>query len=239
VWKNKQRTELVTAGTKKVRSYDPATGKLLWELGNVGGQCNTTPIGNDEMLFVGNGGRGMSAPPGAGGGGPPGGGGGPPGGGPPGGGGRGPGGGASGTLFAVNAGASGDITLKDGEATSAGVAWSAPRSAPAMASAILYQGYIYTLDQQGGRISCIDAKTGKAAYTREQIGAARGFTSSPWAADGKIYCLDGSGQTFVIQAGPEFKILGSNPLNEMTWATPAVAGGAVFLRTVDHLYCIK
>src|SRR5438105_4115335 len=40
VWKNKQRTELVTAGSKKVRSYDPATGKLLWELGGVGGQSN-------------------------------------------------------------------------------------------------------------------------------------------------------------------------------------------------------
>jgi outer membrane protein assembly factor BamB len=244
IWKNKQRTELVTAGTKKVRSYDPATGKLLWELGNVGGQCNTSPVGDDERLFVGNGGRGMSGPPGAGGG--PG-GGGPPGGGPPGGGGQpgggrpggGIGGGSSATLFAIKAGASGNITLKEADTSNAGVDWTAPRSAPAMASAILYQGYLYTLEQRGGQISCIDAKTGKAAYSRERIGPARGFTSSPVAADGKIYCLDDSGQTFVIQAGPEFKLLSQNPLNEMCWSSPAVSGGAVYLRTVDHLYCIK
>jgi outer membrane protein assembly factor BamB len=180
----------------------------------------------------------MSGPPGAGGGpgggGPPG-GGGQPGGGRPGG----PGAGSSGTLFAIKAGATGDITLKEGETSNAGVDWSAPRSAPAMASAILYQGYLYTLEQRGGQISCIDAKTGKAAYSRERIGPARGFTSSPVAADSKIYCLDDSGQTFVIQAGPEFKLLGQNPLNEMCWSSPAVSGGAVYLRTVDHLYCIK
>jgi hypothetical protein len=241
VWKNKERTELVTAGTKKIRSYDPATGKILWELGNVGGQCNTTPIGNDEMLFVGNGGRGMSAPPGAGGpgGGPPGAGGGQPGGGGRGPGGGGMGGGSNATLFAVKAGASGDITLKDDDTTNAGIAWSVPRAAPSMASAMLYQGYLYTLEQRGGQVSCYDVKTGKAAYTRERMGPARGFTSSPVAADGKIYCLDDSGQMTVIRVGPEFKILSQNPLNEMTWASPAIAGGAIFLRTVDALYCIK
>ena len=123
VWKNKQRTELVTAGSKKVRSYEPATGKLLWELGGVGGQSNATPIGDDERLYVGSGGRGggMGGPGGSAGGGSPGGGGRP-------GGGMGMGGG--GTLFAVNAGASGDITLKDGETSNAGVVWSAPRAGP-------------------------------------------------------------------------------------------------------------
>jgi len=232
VWKNKQRTELVTAGSKKVRSYEPATGKLLWELGGVGGQSNATPIGDDERLYVGTGGRGggMGGPGGPAGGGPPGGGGRP-------GGGMGMGGG--GTLFAVNAGASGDITLKDGETSNAGVVWSAPRAGPSMASPLLYQGYVYIVEQRGGQISCLDAKSGKAAYSRERIGNARGFTSSPWAANGKIFCLDDSGQTFVIQSGPEFKLLGQNPLNEMCWSSPAVAGGALYLRTVDHLYCIK
>ena len=51
--------------------------------------------------------------------------------------------------------------------------------------------------------------------------------------------LDDDGQTFVVQAGPEFKVLGKNELGEMCWSSPAVAGGALFLRTVDHLYCIK
>lgn len=241
VWKNKQRTELVTSGVKKVRSYDPATGKLHWELGSPGGQCNATPVGDADLLFVGNGGRGggMGGPGGPGGGGrnPPG--GDPPGGQRPGGGRGGMGGGAAGTLFAIKAGASGNISLKEGEKSNAGVAWTAARAAPSMASALLYQGNLYTLEQRGGQITCVDARTGETKYARERINGARGFTSSPWAADGKIYCLDDSGQTFVIQAGTEFKLLGQNPLNEMCWSSPAAANGALYVRTVDHLYCIK
>ena len=48
-----------------------------------------------------------------------------------------------------------------------------------------------------------------------------------------------SGTTHVLVAGPEFKVLGQNTLDEMFWASPAVAAGAVFLRSIDHLYCIQ
>ena len=54
-----------------------------------------------------------------------------------------------------------------------------------------------------------------------------------------MFCLGDDGQTTVVQAGSEFKVIGKNSFDEMTWATPAVASGALFLRTVDHLYCIK
>jgi hypothetical protein len=43
----------------------------------------------------------------------------------------------------------------------------------------------------------------------------------------------------VIQAGSEFKILAKNKLNDQCWATPALASGAVIVRGVDNLYCIK
>ena len=106
-----------------------------------------------------------------------------------------------------------------------------------MASPILYEGHLYVLDQRGGLLTCLDAKTGKQLY-KERVGG-RGFTSSPWAYEGKIFCLADDGQTIVVQAGPEFKVLGNNSLDEMCWSSPAVAGGALYLRTVDNLYCIK
>jgi outer membrane protein assembly factor BamB len=87
-------------------------------------------------------------------------------------------------------------------------------------------------------VSCYEAKTGKQAY-KERLQGAGGITSSPWAYDGKVFCLDENGQTIVVQAGPTFKVLGKNPVGEMCWATPAVAGGHLLLRGVDHLYCIK
>ncbi len=63
VWKNKHRTELVTAGGGKMRSYDPATGKVLWEVAGISGRCSATPVGTDDLLYVGvGGGRGGAGP---------------------------------------------------------------------------------------------------------------------------------------------------------------------------------
>jgi outer membrane protein assembly factor BamB len=236
VWKNERRTELVTNGGQKVRSYDPATGKLLWELSMGGGRCTTTPVGDSELLYVGcQGGFGGRMF----GGGEPGG----PGGpddeqGTPRGGRRGFGGGGGGGLFAIRAGASGDITLKQGETSNAGVAWTQPRGGPEMASPLVYQGYVYVLRQSGGIVTCYDAKSGKQVY-RERIRRATAFWASPWACDGKVFCLDDSGATHAIQAGPEFKVLGKSSIEEMCWSSAAVADGALFVRSVDHLFCIK
>src|SRR5262249_19766669 len=74
---------------------------------------------------------------------------------------------------------------------------------------------------------------------RQRLQGARGFTSSPWAQGGKVYCLDQSGTTFVVQAGKEFKLLGRNKLDELFWSSPAAARGAPFLRGGDHLYCVR
>jgi outer membrane protein assembly factor BamB len=226
VWKNKQRTEVVCLGNGRVRSYDPATGKQLWELGGVNGQPQASPVAGDELLYVGTGGGpgGFGGGPGFDGGG---------------GGGRGRSGGGGGKpLFAVKAGASGDITLKDRATSNDGVAWYLPQAGPATASPLLYEGNLYVLEPRGGLLSCYDAKTGKQVY-KERLTGARGFTASPCAHEGKLFCLDEDGQTFIIQAGPTFKLIGKNKLEEMFWSSPAIAEGALFLRGVDNLYCIK
>lgn len=237
VWKNKLRTEIVTPGSQQVRSYDPATGKQLWELKLGGGRCSASPTTDDDKLYVGIGGMGGGMGGGGFGGGRPG------GGAPPGGGGGFPGGGggrgAGGNMFAVSAGATGDITPKSGETSTSGVAWNLSKTGPAMASPLAYQGYIYILEQNGGMVTCIDAKTGKAAYTKERIPNARAFWASPWAYDGKIFCLDDGGTTHILKAGPEFKVLGKNSLGEQFWASPAIAGDLLILRGVDYVYAIK
>jgi outer membrane protein assembly factor BamB len=216
VWKNKERTELVTGG-QKVRSYDPASGKVLWEL-NLGSQSNASPVGNEEMVYVGTGGGGGPGGPGGRGG---------------------AGGGGSGGLFAIKAGASGDVTPKKGETTSDGVAWSQSKGGPSAASPLVYDGYLYVLEQNGGMVSCFDAKTGKPAYQRERLASARGFWASPWAYDGKVFCLDAEGTTHVLKAGKDFEELGKNTIEGQFWATPALSGGTVILRGADNVYCIK
>jgi outer membrane protein assembly factor BamB len=142
-------------------------------------------------------------------------------------------------LLAIKAGASGDITLKQEETANDGVAWSIPQAGPPMASPLLYRGYLYVLDQNGGFLTCYDAKTGTPAYKRQRLQGAKGFTASPWAHDGKIYCLDQDGTTFVIEAGEQFKQLGKNTIEELFWSSPALADDALILRGVENLYCIQ
>ncbi|HQR06753.1 MAG TPA: PQQ-binding-like beta-propeller repeat protein [Gemmatales bacterium] len=236
IWKNKGRTELVTLGAKKIRSYNPADGKLLWELNNGNGRCCATPVGDADMLYVGS-----SAGMGGGGGGRPGGGGGGGGEAEKGGGGQGRGmggGGAGGGLYAIRAGAKGDISLKAGVTSNDSIAWSVPRGGVEMASPLLYEGHVYVLARNGGVVTCYDAKTGKQVY-KERLPGAKAFWASPWASGGKVYCLDDGGTTHVIQAGPEFKVVSKNALDEMFWATPAVTDGSVILRSVDHVFCVK
>ncbi|HZU36435.1 MAG TPA: PQQ-binding-like beta-propeller repeat protein, partial [Gemmataceae bacterium] len=212
VWHNRQRTELIANG-QTVRSYDPATGNLLWELGSgqpsggprgMGGMNGPTssPVADRDLLYVGLGSRmGMR------------------------------------TLFAVKPGATGDISVKTGETTSSGVAWSRRGAGPAMASPLLYRGHLYVLEERGGILICVDAKTGQQAY-RQRLPQAGGFTASPWAYDGRVFCLDDRGKTFVIEAGPKFKLLGTNALQEMCWASPAIADGSLFIRGEDDLFAV-
>jgi outer membrane protein assembly factor BamB len=88
---------------------------------------------------------------------------------------------------------------------------------------------------------CFHAKTGQVVFPKARIhSSAQRFTASPWYSNGKIFCLSEDGDTFVLQAGDEFKFLGKNTLNgEMCMATPALLGDRLVIRTQGHLFCLK
>jgi len=118
------------------------------------------------------------------------------------------------------------------------VAWSLPQGGPYNPSPILYGDYYYTLLDRGF-FTCHDARTGKEIYGRQRIDpAAAAFTASPWAYNGKLFALSEDGDTFVIQAGPEFQVLRKNTLDELSMATPAIVRGSLFVRTASKLYRI-
>jgi len=141
-------------------------------------------------------------------------------------------------IFAVRPGASGDITLPAGQTSSEFIAWSLPQAGPYNPSPILYGDYLYVLYDRG-LFGGYNAHTGQEVYPARRIASgANAFTASPWANDGKIFCLSEDGDTFVIQAGPEFKLLGTNKLDEMCMATPATLRGSLIIRTISKLYRI-
>jgi hypothetical protein len=100
----------------------------------------------------------------------------------------------------------------------------------------VYGDHLYTLLDRGF-LTCHDARTGKEIYGRQRIAADAGaFSASPWAYGGKIFALSEEGATYVIEAGPQFRVLGKNSLDEMTLATPAVVGDSLIIRTQSKLY---
>ncbi|MBX9600320.1 MAG: PQQ-binding-like beta-propeller repeat protein [Bryobacteraceae bacterium] len=147
-------------------------------------------------------------------------------------------GGRGALLFAVRPGASGRITLAQGQRSNDFVVWSEPRAGTYLPTPVLYDGGLYALTETG-ILSRFDAKTGKLTYKTRIDPAAGFFTSSPWAYNGKIFCLSEEGKTFVIAAGEKFELLHANPLEDMAQATPALVGDRVLLRTERTLYSLR
>ena len=141
--------------------------------------------------------------------------------------------GKGGTLIAVKSGAAGEIKLDDDF-----VAWQLRKKSPELSSPLLMGDYVYTLSQHAGAIHCFDATTGDLHY-RKRLPKAGVFTASPWTEGNNVYCLDGKGNTFVIEPGTELKLKNTNKLNGMFWSSPALVDDAVLLRSVNHLYRIS
>jgi outer membrane protein assembly factor BamB len=141
-------------------------------------------------------------------------------------------------VYAVKPGAHGDLTLAAGESSNSGIAWYLPQAGPYNPSPLVYGDYYYTLLDRGF-LTAHEAATGKEIYGKQRLDPAAGaFTASPWAANGKLFLLSEDGDTFVVQAGAEYKLIGKNSLDEMCMATPAIARGSLVIRTASNLYRI-
>jgi outer membrane protein assembly factor BamB len=204
VWENDLRTEIVTAGSDKVRSYDP-DGKLLWSLEGMSSITISTPYAAHGLVYVSSGFVADKKRP----------------------------------LYAIRPGATGDISLAEGQTSNEWIAWSQPMAAPYNPTTLVYGDRLYVL-YDAGTLSCYNALDGAAVYERERIPEGRRFTASPWAYDGKVFCLNEDGVTFVVKAGDRFEVLHSNPLAEddMGMASPAIAGDRLLIRTSARVYCI-
>jgi outer membrane protein assembly factor BamB len=206
IWENEGRTEIVTPGSGKVRSYD-LDGNLLWSLEGMSVITIATPYAYDGLLYITSGyiGDRKHRP-----------------------------------IYAIRPGAEGDISLAEGETANASIAWCRPMAAPYNPSTLIYDGRLYVLLDRGP-LTCFNPKDGEIVYEDKRLPKGSGFTTSPWAYGGKIFCLNEDGVTFVLKAGDTFEILHTNQLAEddMGMATPAIAGDRLLIRTAARLYCIR
>jgi len=141
-------------------------------------------------------------------------------------------------LFAIRPGAAGNISLGQDKSSNEYVVWSQARAGTYLPSPVAYDAAVYTLTETG-ILSRFDAKTGKQSYKTRIDPAATAFTTSPWIYNGKLFCLSEEGQTFVISAGEEFRLLHVNALDDMAQASPALVGDRLLIRTERRLYSIR
>ncbi len=135
-------------------------------------------------------------------------------------------------MIAVKPGGRGDISDTH-------VAWKYRRALPYVPSPLAYDGRIYFV-KDGGLISSLDPKTGEAFYAQERIGTTGNYYASPVAADGRIYVASVPGKLSVVKAGgtkPE--VLHVADFGERIFATPALVGDTIYVRTENKLWAFR
>ncbi len=140
-------------------------------------------------------------------------------------------------IYAVHVSAADNISLDENESSNKHIAWSYSRDGNYIPTPIIYNEYLYCCSDRG-KLSCIEAGTGKLLYRESLSSSSAAVSASPVAADGNIYCTAESGDIYVVEAGPEFKLIGVNKMNEICMATPAISRGTLFFRTRHHLVAV-
>ena len=206
IWKTEARTEIVTLGSGKVRSYD-LDGKLLWSLEGMSTITIATPYEYDGLLYFSSGYVGdRNARP----------------------------------IYAIRPGATGDISLAEGQTANEYIAWCQPLAAPYNPSTLIYEDRLYVLYDRK-QVASFEPKSGAQIYEQQRLPKGAGYTASPWAYKGHIFCLSEDGETQVVKAGDTFELVRTNTLAEddTGMSTPAIVGDRLLIRTAARLYSIR
>lgn len=122
-----------------------------------------------------------------------------------------------------------------GDVTATHIDWTCNRSVPSRCSPLLVGDLLYMVNE-AGMASCLEAATGRAVW-QQRLGGE--FSASPVYAGGCLYFCNQEGKTYVMASGRVPKILAVNQLADGCMASPAVADGAIFMRTKSCLYRIQ
>ncbi|MBA3765598.1 MAG: PQQ-binding-like beta-propeller repeat protein [Acidobacteria bacterium] len=137
-------------------------------------------------------------------------------------------------IYAFRPGASGDISLKNGEESNQFLAWRLSRGSSYTGTPLIYGDYLY-ISADNGVLTAYNARTGERIY-QERL--PNSFSASPVAADGKLYLASEDGEVFVVRAGPKFELLATNPMGGALMSTPAISDGIIILRSQNYVYAI-
>ena len=190
------RKQLVVAATNKVRAYDPARGKLIWECAGLGGNVIPAPVAAGGLVYVMSGYRNPNA-------------------------------------LAIRLGRQGDLTGTDA------IVWTNNRGNSYTPSPVLHDSKLYFVSDNG-LLSCLNFLTGEPYYRQQRLPKPYNFKASPVGANGKLYLATEDGDVVVVKMGETYEVLATNTLTDQSFiASPAIAGGSLYLRSQEALFCIR
>ncbi len=114
------------------------------------------------------------------------------------------------------------------------LAWKYEKAIPYVPTVIYYRGHTFMV-KDGGIYTLIDAASGKLVK-QGRLSAGGAYYSSPVASGGKIVVISLDGEATVLSAGADCQVLATNSLRARCAATPAIAGGRLYVRTDGKLY---
>lgn len=131
--------------------------------------------------------------------------------------------------------ANGLIALSPGDAGSTpSLAWQYETGVPECPTPLVLSGRLYTV-RNGGVVTCLEAASGALHY-QERIASGGPYYASPVGGDGKIYLASARGTLTVLAAETKPTLLDSRDLGEAIWATPALFGDQLIVRSERHLW---
>lgn len=145
------------------------------------------------------------------------------------------GGGPQGPLLALRAGGQGELAAQPGEGSP--IAWRVERGAPYLPTPLVYQGLVYAV-ADNGVMSVMRERDGSLVYRTRVADDSGTISASPIGAGGRVYLASQDGDMFVVEAGETFRLLSRNPMGEPLYATPAVAGDLLIVRSAGGVYGI-
>jgi outer membrane protein assembly factor BamB len=136
---------------------------------------------------------------------------------------------SQGGLWAFRLGGRGDMTASH-------ALWHYTRAVPQLPSPLLYRGVLYIVND-GGIMTALNPADGTVLAQRRLQGAVDSYYASPVGGDGKVFVVSESGILTIVTADAQLSEVSVNDLDDVAFATPAIADGRLYVRTRNALYC--
>jgi len=124
---------------------------------------------------------------------------------------------------------------RKGDLTRKGLVWRYDRALPNTPSPLLYNDVIYLI-KDGGILTTLNT-AGEVLKQGRLRDAMDKYWASPAAAAGNVFVVSQGCTITALQGGGSWRAAATNQLNGECFATPAIADGRIYVRTLDALYC--